>query len=86
MSSSLWKQVALGVAVAAYCGNISRHLLGNILLAVLTDVPSIVFVAAIPFTVIEQTSFLAASTILGVALTRTRARALIEVHGESKIF
>jgi len=86
MSSSLWKKVALGVAVAAYCGNISRHLLGNILLVVLTEVPSIVFVAAIPFTVIEQTSFLAASTILGVALTRTRARALIEVHGESKIF
>lgn len=86
VSSSLWKQVALGVAVTAYCGNISRHLLGNILLAVLTDVPSIVFVAAIPFTVIEQTSFLVASTILGVALTRTRARALIEVHGDSKIF
>jgi hypothetical protein len=76
----------LGVAVAAYCGNISRHLLGNILLVVLTDVPLIVFVAAMPFTVIEQTSFLVASTILGVALMRTRARTLIEVHGESKIF
>jgi hypothetical protein len=86
LSSSSWKQVALGVAVAAYCGNISRHLLGNILLVVLTDVPSIVFLAAMPFTVIEQTSFLAASTSLGVALIRTRARTLIEVSGESKIF
>jgi hypothetical protein len=38
------------------------------------------------FTVIEQTSFLVASTILGVALLRTRARAFIEVYGESKIF
>jgi len=86
MSSSLWKKVAFGVAVAAYCGNISRHLFGNILLIVLTEIPSIVFVAAIPFTAIEQTSFLVASTILGVALTRTRARALIEVHGKSKAF
>ena len=85
-SSSLWKKVAFGVAVAAYCGNISRHLFGNILLVVLTEIPSIVFVAAIPFTVIEQTSFLVASTILGVALTRTRARTLIEVHGKSKAF
>jgi hypothetical protein len=86
VSSSSWKQVALGVAIAVYCGNISRHLLGNILLVVLTDLPSIVFVAAMPFTVIEQTSFLAASTILGVALLRTRARAFIEVYGESKIY
>ena len=86
LSSSLWKKVALGVAVTAYCGNISRHLLGNILLAVLMDVPSIVFVAAMPFTVIEQTSFLVASTILGVALMRTRVRTLIEVYGASKVF
>lgn len=86
MSSSLWKKVALGVAVAAYCGNISRHLLGNILLVVLTEIPSIVFVTAIPFTVIEQISFLVASTSLGVALTRTRARALIEAYEESKAF
>jgi hypothetical protein len=86
VSSSLWKQVVLGVAITAYCSNISRHLLGNILLVVLTDVPSIVFVAAMPFTVLEQTSFLMASTILGVALTRTRVRALIEVYGESKVF
>jgi hypothetical protein len=86
VSSSLWKKVALGVAVTAYCGNISRHLLGNILLAVLTDVPSIVFVAAMPFTMLEQTSFLVASTILGVALMRTRVRTLIEVYGVSKVF
>jgi len=86
VASASWKQVALGVAVAAYSGNVSRHLLGNLLLVVLTDAPSTIFVAALPFTIVEQAVFLAAAIILGTALTRTRARAFLEAYGESKAF
>jgi hypothetical protein len=86
VTSTSWKQVALGVAVATYSGNVSRHLLGNLLLVILTDAPSTIFVAALPFTIVEQAAFLAAAIILGTALTRTRARAVLEVYGESKAF
>ena len=74
VASPSWSKIALGIAVLSYCGNICRHLLGNILLVFLADVPPIVFITAIPFTLLEQVTFTAASTILGVALTRTRLR------------
>jgi hypothetical protein len=79
VDSSSWRKIALGIAVVSYCGNIARHLLGNILLVLFADMPSIVFITAIPFTFIEQVSFTAASTILGVALTRTRLRELADL-------
>ena len=82
VDSSSWSKIALGIAVASYCGNISRHLLGNVLLVLFADMPSMVFITAIPFTLIEQVSFTAASTILGVALTRTR---LIELADFSSL-
>ena len=78
VDSSSWSKIAFGIAVVSYCGNIARHLLGNILLVLLAGMPSIVFITAIPFTFIEQVSFTAASTILGVALTRTRLRELAD--------
>ena len=80
VDSSVWRKAAFGVAVASYCGNISRHLLGNILLVLIADVPSIFFITAIPLTLMEQVSFTLAATVLGVALVRTRMRELIFLH------
>ncbi len=85
-ASASWRQVAVGVAVAAYSGNVSRHLLGNLLLVILVNAPTTLFVAALPFTIVEQAAFLTAAVILGTAITRTRVRALLEVPGKSKAF
>lgn len=86
VASPSWRQVAVGVAVAAYSGNVSRHLLGNLLLVVLADAPSTIIVAVLPFTIVEQATFLAAAVILGTAVARTRVRTLLEVLGKSKAF
>jgi hypothetical protein len=76
IASSVWKKTAFGFVVASYCGNISRHLLGNTLLVLLTNMSPIIFVSAIPLTLIEQTLFAIASSILGMALMRTRLKAI----------
>lgn len=62
------KKVALGVAVASYCGNISRHLFGNILCVTILKLPSIVFISAMPFTLIEQLTFTIGATLIGTPL------------------
>lgn len=74
IASSVWKKRALGFVVASYCGNISRHLFGNTLLVLLSNMSPIIFISAIPFTLIEQGLFAIASTILGMALMRTRLK------------
>jgi hypothetical protein len=58
-------KVALGISIAAYCGNISRHLLGNIILLFLLDLSPLIFISAIPLTIIEQLAFMIASAFLG---------------------
>ena len=64
-------KVALGISVAAYCGNISRHLLGNALLLFLLDLSPFIFISAIPLTFIEQLAFTIASAILGGTIMKT---------------
>jgi hypothetical protein len=72
-SQSRWKAGA-AVTVSSYCGNISRHLFGNTLLVVFVGLPAQIFLAAIPFTLVEQTFFSFASFALGTALIRLRLR------------
>jgi len=78
MDSSVWRKVMLSIAIATYCGNISRHLFGNTILAIIANLPPIYFISAIPFTLVEQITFTAATTIIGAALTRTRLREFIK--------
>lgn len=68
------KKVAVGVAVASYCGNISRHLFGNILCVTILKLPSIVFISAIPLTLIEQLTFTIGATLIGTPLARLELR------------
>ena len=72
-SRSRWEAGA-AVTVSSYCGNISRHLFGNTLLVVFAGLPAQVFLAAIPFTLVEQSFFSFASFALGTALIRLRLR------------
>ena len=76
-SPVLWK-TALSLATASYCGNISRHLFGNVLLIWLTGIPSSIFLLALPLTLTEQFTFTTATTILVVALSRTHIRELTD--------
>jgi hypothetical protein len=64
-------KIALGISIAAYCGNISRHLLGNTILLFLLDLSPLIFISAIPLTVIEQLTFTIASAILGGTIIKT---------------
>lgn len=64
-------KVALGISIAAYCGNISRHLLGNTILLFLLDLSPLLFISAIPLTFIEQLAFTIASAILGGTIIKT---------------
>lgn len=84
-SPVLWK-LTLSITVASYYGNVSRHLLGNVLLIYLVGTPSLIFLSAFPFTLIEQVSFTAAATILGVALYRTRLRRFLDFSHFKEMF
>ena len=61
-------RVGLAVGVAAYCGNISRHLFGNLLFVLFASLPAVVFLAAMPLTLLEQTFFAVISGVLGASL------------------
>ena len=63
-------KAVLGISIAAYCGNISRHLLGNTLLLFLLDLSPLIFISAIPLTFIEQLAFMIASAILGSTIIK----------------
>jgi hypothetical protein len=67
LSSTDRNAQALGFAIAAYCGNISRHLFSNLLFAALEILPPTVFIAVIPLTGVEQSLFAAATSIIGTA-------------------
>lgn len=64
------RRAAIGVAIASYCGNITRHLFGNIIYASLLGLPSSIFVVAMPFTLVEQLLFTLGATLIGTPLTR----------------
>jgi hypothetical protein len=66
------KKASFGLFLAAYCGNISRHLFGNILSVTILGVPAIIFIAAIPYTLVEQLVFALGATIIGNALLKLR--------------
>jgi len=68
------RSVGLTVSVASYCGNVTRHLYGNLLLVILAGLPSQVFLAAIPFTFLEQLFFSIVSLAIGTPLIRLRLR------------
>jgi len=71
------KNSASGLFLTAYCGNISRHLLGNILSATILNLSSLVFVSALPLTLIEQSTFAVAAAVIGVSLNRLGIRELL---------
>jgi hypothetical protein len=62
------KMKIFAIAVVSYCGNISRHLFGNILYATFFNLPSIIFISAIPFTFIEQLTFTIGAILIGTPL------------------
>lgn len=70
-------KVAFGMSIAAYCGNISRHLLGNTILLFLLDLSPLIFISAIPLTFIEQLAFTITSTILGGTIIKTSIRDIL---------
>jgi hypothetical protein len=57
-----------GWMLVAYCGDITRHMLGNILYVTVLSTPAAIFLAAIPYTVVEQTMYALFSAIVGVPL------------------
>jgi len=61
-------RVGLAIGVAAYCGSISRHLFGNLLFVLFASLPGVVFLAAMPLTLLEQTFFAVVSSMLGTSL------------------
>jgi hypothetical protein len=72
------KKTFLGLFFAAYSGNISRHLFGNILSATLLNMPVAFFLASIPFTFVEQLVFAFGAAIIGISLNRLHLRELIK--------
>jgi hypothetical protein len=63
------KSESLGLLLAAYCGNISRHLFGNILSATILNLSATYFVSAFPYTLAEQLTFAVGTMIMGVSLS-----------------
>jgi biotin transporter BioY len=64
----------LTVASVVYCGNISRHLYGNLLLSSFASLPAVVFITAMPLTLIEQILFSATSSLIGANIIRLGLR------------
>ena len=68
LNRDMVKMRVFGVAVVSYCGNISRHLFGNILYVTFFNLPSTIFLSALPFTLIEQLTFTIGATLIGTPL------------------
>lgn len=64
------KESGLGLFLVSYCGNITRHLFGNIILATIQDLQFIYFISATPITFMEQLTFATGTMILGLSLSR----------------
>lgn len=77
-------RVALGVSIAAYCGNVSRHLLGNTVLLYFWDLSPLVFLSAIPLTLVEQLAFTVTSAILGGTIIKTSMHSILHIN-ESRV-
>ncbi len=73
------ERVAWGLFLATYCGNISRHLFGNILLVTILNLPFVFFIAAIPYTLIEQLIFASGTMVMGIALNRLRIHEFLQL-------
>jgi len=70
VTSRTSRRNSLGLFLCAYCGNVSRHLFGNILLATMQNLQPMYFISAAPITLIEQTTFAIGTMIVGGALLR----------------
>ena len=77
--SKTTKSAAWGLSLAAYCGNISRHLFGNILSATILNLQPIYFISALPYTLIEQLTFAIGTMIVGISLNRLRLREFLQL-------
>ena len=78
LRSTNHKKASLGSFSAAYCGNISRHLFGNILSATMLKMPSLFFILALPYTFVEQLIFATGTTIIGVSLSKLGLREVLQ--------
>ncbi len=78
VSSENLRKASIGFATATYCGNISRHIFGNILSAMILNIPPIAFVWAMPYTFVEQSVFVVAATIIGISLKRLGIRQILQ--------
>jgi biotin transporter BioY len=74
LSSQSRRYVGMAVWASSYCGNMARHLYGNLLFVLVAGLPSQIFLAAMPLTLLEQAFFSFASFILGTSLIRLRLR------------
>ncbi|WXG43539.1 MAG: hypothetical protein WED04_05780 [Promethearchaeati archaeon SRVP18_Atabeyarchaeia-1] len=72
------RSIFLGWLLTAYCANITRHMFGNIWLALLS-LPEQYFWAALPLTVVEQTMFALASAVVGVSTLLAARRARLNI-------
>ncbi len=68
------KKISWRLFLIAYCGNISRHLFGNIMFATILNQPALFFVTPIPYTFAEQLVFALGTMIIGTSLARLRLR------------
>jgi len=80
VSSCDTKKGAWGILLATYCGNISRHLFGNVLSATILNLQPIVFISAIPSTFVEQLTFAIGTSIVGISLDRLRLREFLQLR------
>ena len=64
------KKSLFGYSLAAYSGNITRHLLGNILSVLFYSLPAFTFILAIPYTFVEQLVFALGTAFIGASLRR----------------
>lgn len=74
LGSQSRRRVGFAVWTASYCGNISRHLYGNLLFVIVVGLRPEVFLAAMPFTLLEQVFFSFASLVIGTSLIRLKLR------------
>jgi len=73
------KEGAWGLFLSTYCGNISRHIFGNILGATILNIQSIYFIYAMPYTIVEQLTFAIGTAIIGISLNRLRLSQFLQL-------
>jgi hypothetical protein len=73
------KQVFLAWMLIAYCGDIARHMLGNILSATVLSYQAVTFLGVLPQAALEQTLFAFASALVGVSTLFAVRSAKLEI-------